>query len=62
MEMELCVEKRRRELRRRVPMGEAQWWFDQMRRAANLAVEMADRSVPEAMENVPSGTRCAVAR
>jgi hypothetical protein len=62
LEMELRVEKRRRELRRRVPMGEAQWWFEQMRRAANIASDMANKNATDGTENLASGELCAVGR
>jgi hypothetical protein len=62
LEMELCVEKRRRELRRRVPMGEAQWWFDQMRHAVNLASDMANKNATDRIEKLVPGQFCAVGR
>lgn len=62
LEMELSVENRQRNLRRRVPMNEAQWWFEQMHRAANLASEMATRNAPAHDANLATGELCAAAR
>ena len=62
LEMELRVEKRRRELRRRVPMGEAQWWFEQMRRAANIASDMANQSATDGKANLAGRELCAAGR
>lgn len=62
LEMELRVEKRRRELRRRVPMGEAQWWFEQMRRAANIASDMANQNATDGNARLSSSDLCAVTR
>lgn len=62
LEMELSVENRQRNRRRRVPMNEAQWWFEQMRRAANLASEMASRNAVDNNANLASGELCAAAR
>jgi hypothetical protein len=62
LEMELRVEKRRRELRRRVPMGEAQWWFEQMRRATNIASGVMNENAPECEARLSSSELCAVTR
>jgi hypothetical protein len=43
-------------------MGEAQWWFEQMRRAANIASDMANKSATDGKANLAGGELCAVGR
>ena len=62
LEMELRVENRGRNLRRRVPMGEAQWWFEQMRRAANIASDMANKNGSDGNANLSPDKLCALTR
>lgn len=62
LEMDLRIEAQHRNRRHRIPMGEAQWWFDQMRHAVNLASDMANKNATDRIEKLAPGQFCAVGR
>ena len=43
-------------------MGEAQWWFEQMHRAANIASGMANKNATDGATNLGPGELCTVGR